>query len=115
MALNSVSLDEIEATADSMLRCSEKLSQAAQVMRQNGLDSLSLHWSETTYSALQRVLKIGPSALENVDEAVWAKKSNRPSLAEKEKARAARDNAKRKKPEPSSHPKKRGRPPKAAK
>lgn len=112
MALNLVSIDEIEATAESLLRCGQKLTQASQLMRQEELESVHLHWSESTFRSLQRILKIGPEALSAADEAAWAKKSNQKTLAEKEKERAARDNARRK-PQPKSPPKKRGRPPKA--
>lgn len=112
MALNPLTVDEIAATAESMLRCSQKLSQAVQVMKDEGLAEIHVHWSDTTYRALQRVLKIGAEALSSADEAVWAKRNNRPTLAEQEKARAARDNAKRKKPD--EPPKKRGRPRKSS-
>jgi hypothetical protein len=107
-----VPIQHIEASAETLAACVEKLSRAVQIAKEGELDALFLMWNKRHTDAIRMISGLGTHALSLVDEQVLDKKLGRPSRPEEVRARSAKEveRQRRKRAEAGIAPKKRGRP-----
>lgn len=109
---NQVPISDLEFVVETLVSSASLLKQSIDQLKHADIDHAWVPWTDATLKKVTAIQSLARQTFADVPDQIAAKKFNRPSRTETEKARAAKDSAKRasRNAETEGPPKKRGRP-----
>jgi len=109
--LNEMSIDELAATTEAIMKVSAELVRSLNAAKQANLQTIWAPWTDSTFRSIGVVQSFAASIGTTIDEQILANQLGKPYRAKLQKQRSARDAEVKRKKKGITEPPKRGRPP----